>query len=94
MQDTLGSVSSNYNMSSLVGGVLVSIAACIVAVFSFIRAASSARVVPSSLPILVWISITQILYGIMMFASSYVEEEQHFWYWISSAWLLWLYMTR
>ena len=31
-------------------------------------------------------------YGVMMFASSYVEEEQHFWYWIASAWLLCLYL--
>lgn len=29
-----------------------------------------------------------ILYGITMFASSYVEEEHQFWYWISSAWML------
>lgn len=34
------------------------------------------------------------LYGIMMFASSYVEEEQHFWYWVTSAWLSSLYFTR
>jgi len=33
-----------------------------------------------------------LLYGIMMFASSYVEEEQHFWYWATTAWLtlLWI----
>jgi ethanolaminephosphotransferase len=33
-----------------------------------------------------------LLYGIMMFASSYVEEEQHFWYWTTTAWLtlLWI----
>lgn len=30
----------------------------------------------------------------MMFASSYVEEEQHFWYWTTSAWILCLYFTR
>ncbi|KAI9641559.1 major facilitator super transporter protein [Ciborinia camelliae] len=28
-----------------------------------------------------------LLYGIMMFATSYVEEEQHFWYWTSTGWL-------
>lgn len=28
-----------------------------------------------------------LAYGIMMFASSYVEEEQHVWYWSSTAWL-------
>ncbi len=27
-------------------------------------------------------------YGAMMFASSYVEEEQHFWYWATTAWLV------
>ena len=25
--------------------------------------------------------------GIVMFASSYVEEEQQYWYWITSGWL-------
>ena len=29
-----------------------------------------------------------------MFASSYVEEEQHFWYWASSSWLGWLLLKR
>jgi len=33
-----------------------------------------------------------IAYGFMMFASSYVEEEQQFWYWICSGWLAFLAM--
>lgn len=33
-----------------------------------------------------------LLYGIMMFASSYVEEEQHFWYWATTAWLMLLWL--
>lgn len=33
-------------------------------------------------------------YGGMMFASSYVEEEQHFWYWCLSCWLAWLLLKR
>ena len=31
--------------------------------------------------------IVDSMYGTMMFASSYVEEEHHFWYWASSGWL-------
>lgn len=33
------------------------------------------------------------LYGIMMFASSFVEEEQHFWYWSSTLWIAFLGIT-
>ncbi|KAL5337106.1 GPI ethanolamine phosphate transferase 2 [Aspergillus crustosus] len=32
-----------------------------------------------------------ILYGVMMFASSYVEEEQQFWYWILEGWIFYLH---
>lgn len=34
------------------------------------------------------------MYGMLMFASSYVEEEHQFWYWISSGWLFWLIIRR
>lgn len=32
------------------------------------------------------------LYGIMMFASSFVEEEHNFWYWIASSCCGWLFL--
>lgn len=35
-----------------------------------------------------------ILYGVMMFATSYVEEEQHFWYWATAAWMAYLYAAK
>lgn len=35
-----------------------------------------------------------ILYGIMQFASSYVEEEQQFWYWTCSGWFVILALSR
>jgi len=31
-------------------------------------------------------------YTIMMFASSYVEEEQQFWYWIMAGWTTLLFL--
>lgn len=39
------------------------------------------------------LSIT-LAYGMMMFASSYVEEEQHFWYWATTAWLMLLWVKK
>ena len=33
-------------------------------------------------------------YGVMMFASSYVEEEHHFWYWTCSCWQVYLALAR
>ena len=41
------------------------------------------RSFPSSIPFL----LIAAAYSVMMFASSYVEEEQHFWYWATSGWL-------
>lgn len=32
-------------------------------------------------------ALITLLYSIMMFASSYVEEEHNFWYWAASAWI-------
>lgn len=32
------------------------------------------------------LSVVTLLNGIIMFASSFVEEEQQFWYWITSGW--------
>ena len=34
------------------------------------------------------------LHGLTMFASHYVEEEHHFWYWSSLAWLGYLCFGR
>ncbi|MGG6497429.1 UNVERIFIED_CONTAM: hypothetical protein NY603_31355, partial [Bacteroidetes bacterium 56_B9] len=42
----------------------------------------------------VYFALISLLYGVMMFASSYVEEEQHFWYWLTPAWLTVLTITR
>lgn len=33
-------------------------------------------------------------YGAMMFASSFVEEEHHFWYWTASGWFMALFLKE
>lgn len=81
-------MASNYDMSRLVtGGVVAAIALGA----GIITVAVSPQHGPGR-----WLPFGLItsLYGIMMFASSYVEEEHHFWYWATSAWLLSLSFKR
>lgn len=83
-QDLMSSMASNYDMSRLVFGqglAIAGLAAGITA--STLQGAQKGwALVPTGL--------VAISYGIMMFASSYVEEEQHFWYWASTLWLAYL----
>lgn len=65
--------------------------AALALLLSFVAAGQTiVKSVTSSLP---FIAIT-LAYGIMMFASSYVEEEQNFWFWATSAWLALLWLKR
>ncbi|KAH9221149.1 GPI ethanolamine phosphate transferase-like protein 2 [Leptodontidium sp. 2 PMI_412] len=89
-RDIMSSTASNYDVRKLATGQVVSTLALLLGVAAaFPTLASSFK---ESTPIL----LISLLYGIMMFASSYVEEEQHFWYWATSAWLvlLWIKCTR
>ncbi|TEA19338.1 GPI ethanolamine phosphate transferase 2 [Colletotrichum sidae] len=80
-QDLMSTMASNYDMGRLHLGE---------AVMGLVAGSLLMRAPQSLLP-LVGICFT---YGIMMFASSYVEEEQHFWYWSTSAWFGWLAVKR
>jgi len=80
-QDLMHSTASNYDVSKLAAGQILSAVAL---TLSFVAAWGT---INKSLKTSVPFFITALLYSIMMFASSYVEEEQHFWYWASSAWL-------
>jgi ethanolaminephosphotransferase len=80
-QETLSGTASSYNIPRMVAGIVLSTVILSLALFSF----------PSLRPISVpgiFLATIGILYGIMMFASSYVEEEQHFWYWLTPAWIV------
>jgi ethanolamine phosphate transferase 2 subunit G len=82
----MSGTASNYDILKLAQGQALGLAALILAT---VAAGPTIYVsAKTCYPII----LIGLLYGIMMFASSYVEEEQHFWYWTSTAWvaLLWV----
>jgi len=74
----MSGMASNYDMPKLVAGIVVAFVA-----FALALPAVSAGT-PGTSPTII---ATMAAYLVMMFASSYVEEEQHFWYWMATAWL-------
>ncbi|KAF2008846.1 GPI ethanolamine phosphate transferase 2 [Aaosphaeria arxii CBS 175.79] len=84
-QETMSTTASNYDVSKLVLGTSIAFAAFSLAFFSLNRTR------PFSFTG-IFFTLTLLLYGVLMFASSYVEEEQNFWYWMTSAWFFYLFM--
>jgi ethanolaminephosphotransferase len=85
-QDVMSSAASNYNVPRLFIGTGLAVLICILSLLA----------VPSLRPISsagLYYSLTLTLYAVLMFASSYVEEEHNFWYWIASGWFFYLYLT-
>ena len=82
----MSSTASNYDVRKLATGQAVSTLALLLAAAAAYPTLSKSF--KESIPIL----LISVLYGVMMFASSYVEEEQHFWYWATSAWLVLLWV--
>jgi ethanolamine phosphate transferase 2 subunit G len=78
----MSSTASNYDMFKLTAGQVLASIAAVLALGAAIPTLSQSFV--SAMPFL----MITVAYGIMMFASSYVEEEQHFWYWATSGWLV------
>lgn len=87
-QELMSSTASNYDVSKLVAGQVVAATALTLTCVAAWR--TSTQPFQTHLPLLLY----SLLYGIMMFASSYVEEEQHFWYWTTTAWLGMLWLKR
>lgn len=85
-QDFLSMAASNYNLNWMSAGVAVTLLALVLSVFSFVPLLESSKLANTFFP-----AIT-LAYGIMMFASSYVEEEHHFWYWVASGWFIAIYI--
>jgi len=84
----MSGMASNYNFDKLVLGGVTAIVAVFAAVIAALGSATST--IDKSIPFL----LVTLFYGVMMFASSYVEEEQHFWYWSTTAWLFYLLVKR
>jgi len=85
-QEVMSGAASNYDISRLFLGTLLSLLICILSFFSL----------PAFLPLTsagLYTTGTIILYGILMFASSYVEEEHNFWYWATSGWFGLLFIS-
>ncbi|KAK6400457.1 major facilitator superfamily transporter protein [Elasticomyces elasticus] len=78
-QEELSNAASSYDIPRMTLGIILGAAAMAFAITSLpaIWPASTAGM---------FFAATSLLYGVMMFASSYVEEEQHFWYWMTPAW--------
>lgn len=80
-QKVLSSMASNYDVSRLTMGQIAAVTAVLLAAFAAYQNAGGL-----SIPAVPFTLITTA-YGVMMFASSYVEEEQHFWYYCTTAWV-------
>ena len=77
---------SNYDVSRLGLGLSVTLIASLFVFPATMRGITRQKLPGSFLTIMI------LTYALMMFASSYVEEEQQFWYWICSGWMFYLHL--
>ncbi|KAF2404151.1 alkaline phosphatase-like protein [Trichodelitschia bisporula] len=83
-QSTMSSAASNYSITLLISGIALSALALGISVCATFS--HKALLTPDG----VVLALLSVLYAVMMFASSYVEEEQHFWYWSTGAYIAYL----
>ncbi|KAL9031921.1 MAG: hypothetical protein Q9196_000117 [Gyalolechia fulgens] len=81
-QNVMSSTASNYSAAKLYGGIA---AATLLGILSF---GVSSPVLLKPNDVRPWALLMTMVYGLMMFASSAVEEEHQYWYFLASAWFL------
>lgn len=81
-QSILSHTASNYDVTRLWTGVAVMSAAVLLCAFCCVTRLRSYVSFAG-----VTFACVSVAYMATMFASSFVEEEQQFWYWVISAWI-------
>ncbi|KAH8733139.1 alkaline-phosphatase-like protein, partial [Phaeosphaeriaceae sp. PMI808] len=85
-QETMSGTASNYDVPRLFIGTGIAFLVCALSFFTLpkLQPISSAGS---------YYSLAISLHVVLMFASSYVEEEHNFWYWATSGWFFVLFIT-
>ena len=85
-QGVMSSTAANYDLNKLYLGLLITGVAILLAFPTTYKLMSESKY-PG-----LFLVFSILSYGGMMFASSYVEEEQQFWYWIFTGWTFYLHV--
>ncbi|KAE8323300.1 hypothetical protein BDV39DRAFT_196037 [Aspergillus sergii] len=85
-QKLMSSAASDYDLIRLYVGLSISGFAILLTFFP------AKRLLVNFAPAGMFLGFSILSYSTMMFASSYVEEEHQFWYWISMGWVVYLHV--
>jgi ethanolaminephosphotransferase len=81
-QEMLSGTASNYNLNAMSIGIGIATIGVVLAMLSNPWARMELTMGSAAYGLVI------MGYGIIMFASSYVEEEQQFWHWALGGWLV------